>query len=82
MIRKQKKPQGSQQTLGGQESPSGQTPPKKEKKPRGFAAMKPEDIQRIASLGGKAVSRKPGHMKKIGTVGGLAKKRDDEDDNR
>jgi len=37
---------------------------------RGFAAMNPEEQRKIASKGGRAVSRDRNHMAEIGRKGG------------
>ena len=44
--------------------------PKKVRRPRGFAAMKPEDVLRICTMGGRTVSRNRKHMAEIGAIGG------------
>lgn len=49
------------------------------KQRRGFSAMKPEDVKRIASMGGKAVKKLYGrsHLSRIGMVGGKNSHRGD-----
>lgn len=43
----------------------------KKRKKRGLGSMSPEQIERITSLGGKAVSANRAHMQEIGRKGGL-----------
>ena len=52
------------------------TEPKK-RKPRGFAAMKPEDVLRICALGGKKTAKRHGkaYMARIGRNGRLKRMR-------
>jgi hypothetical protein len=46
------------------------TVPLRKPRPRGFAAMKRADVLKIASLGGKTISRNRKHMALIGGIGG------------
>jgi|GEM_PF-2322227 len=43
---------------------------KEKKSRRGFAAMNPEQIRKIASMGGQAISKNREHMEVIGKKGG------------
>jgi general stress protein YciG len=43
------------------------------KQRKGFAAMTPEEVVRIARMGGKAISKDRNHMRNIGRIGGATR---------
>jgi hypothetical protein len=43
------------------------------KQMKGFAAMDPKEVIRIATMGGKTVSKDRAHMRRIGAAGGAAR---------
>lgn len=43
------------------------------KQRKGFAVMEPAEVERIARMGGEAVSKNRAHMKRIGAAGGAAR---------